>query len=1551
MTKAFSIALLLLSVAPVGAAATEIAVSASVAADATRAVQAAIDRARTSGGGTIRFEKGEYHFRSADAATAALYISNHDKLPTHPVFLPLTNLVDVTVDGGGSRFVFHGQGIAALVMDSVRVTLKGFSIDWSRPYNTELTVRGFADGGTLVSVDRTRFPVEIRNGKLYAIGEDWAMPTGYGIVFDGTSHEILERVASVRFDGTAKARDDGLLWLGTDLSKIGLRGAKAGDVFVSRPCAEPWRPHPAIAAYRATDTVLEDIVIHAAFGMGVLAQRCENFALRGTGRGAEKTCGAWPSEGRACAQMVDATHFVNVKGKVSVTNSRFERMLDDAINVHSTGLGIVSNPAPDVIVCRGLHEQGWGFEMFRPGETLRFIRARTLENGDEVRVTAVRALSPRETELRLERPVPAGFGVGDAVENADWQCSVDFTDNIVARNMARGVLFTTPKPVRVERNLFENVSGAAVLLAGDVRLWHETGGCRDVRIAKNVFRNCLTSKFQYCEAVISAYPTVEDVAAQTVAYHQKLTVADNVFETFDAPLLFARSVDEIAWRNNSVVTNDLYTGWGKPRFTAEGCRKVEIETPEKIPFARQVAFAAKPAARPRRLDRTWIFAERQLYGGHQNLLHIWADRPLYHDIGLREATIGGLDAAFLKDVGVLRAVGLDGFASLDHYPVHLRQLQRLGELKEPVTGYSQMIVIPGYATEKDYPKIKNMILTAAKSPYTTRLDGKLVFWCYGWGEQGRHEWWAKRLRSDAEIPPFLFIGDMPLIDIYRAWNKHEGKGERTPEAEVAAFRKKVEDAIAVMDGFQVRCTEYYWDHLGDYEHRSEKAGFYRDYLLPIALEVMARPENRGKLLGTYVRQGYTNRFTGVVDGQYGTETLRNYLDEILLLNPDVLMCFEWNEAEENTYFQPTVANGTTYARILAHYRALLDRKPFAPMPGDDTRIPNFIVSVRQSLRLGETYRVELLYLPDGTGPQEIRAQIRVKDEDGRVLVRLPEERFATDRLTAITYKMPSEKFPSAQTLRVELATDVGGEKRTWTAFDVTRMDATRCKNYLYTHHPLREQLAVRDDDFRIAPTETGTTLAAAVSAPEPLAAFEVLDGTEEIAAADRENRFDRRRFAIFRGMLSAMDTGKLGWTKGTVAVTGAPQAEVAGGNYPWEGFHLGTRTADGKWALDCNLGSDRSNFFVCVPKDNLPNATLALDLKDAAAFRVPLADVNRLGRQAWQLATGVRLDLERADDLPDVAKPLNVKDATIAEVLPSQNRFPVYQPRAVSLSGKTWRGAPVLRNRPSGAAIETTMWSDYERRAVKVSVAADRLPVFDYRFTPEYGALLPCDAGRRWYATLGGATVYAEPMRYAFWRKRVPADFVRADPVWEKEGNGYALRFDGKGSYLALPAEVIPRGSVYTLDFEICPEANGDYVLLRQQRADGRNVGLQLVVANGQLRVSHFGVKLVPRHFDTGLAVPNGQWSHVRLVKGFESISVTVNGQTFRTAYDRRADMFQGAVFGCNIEPGPGIPEGVRPFKGLLRQLSVKHGNPDNGNGISNTGPQSHEGTELPKST
>lgn len=548
--------------------------------DAAGSMLVGLDRLRAAGGGTLRFEKGEYHLDVSKAVPVSVHVSNHDQVPVHPVFFPLTNLVNVTVDGGGSRFVFHGSGMAMLVMDSEKVTVKNLSIDWKRPWDTELEVLGYENGKTLVWADPEKYPLELRDGKLHEVGEDWSAALGGGSAFVRATGEILEGSSDTPFDGSAEARGAGRYLLNKDLSKIGRGGLKPGDVLLVRTRQEPWRPHAGIVVYRSKDTLMEDLVVHATFGMAFLVQRSENFTLRGTGKASDRTCGVFPAPGRIAAHVCDATHFSNVKGKVTVENCWFANMLDDAINVHSTSMAITAVPSPTRIRCRYMHDQAWGFGVFQPGETLRFIRGQTLENDACVRVTAVRDVSERELELTLSAPVPEGIGVGDAVENADYQCAVDFLNNTVTCNRARGALFTSPRPIRVEGNLFDRVSGSAILLAGDAKYWFESGACEDIRIVGNVFRNNLTSRFQFTEGVISVYPEIKDLAAQKTPYHRNIVVEDNLFETFDVPLLFARSAENIRWRRNRIVGNRDYAGWGKPRFRTEGCRSVSIDQPD-----------------------------------------------------------------------------------------------------------------------------------------------------------------------------------------------------------------------------------------------------------------------------------------------------------------------------------------------------------------------------------------------------------------------------------------------------------------------------------------------------------------------------------------------------------------------------------------------------------------------------------------------------------------------------------------------------------------------------------------------------------------------------------------------------------------------------------------------------------------------------------------------------------------------------------------------------------------------------------------------------------
>src|SRR5262249_51447385 len=162
---------------------------------------------------------------------------------------------------------------------------------------------------------------------------------------------------------------------------------------------------------------------------------------------------------------------------------------------------------------------------------------------DPRKVVSVRKTGIDSLIVTLDSPIPTDLGKGDAVENADWFPAVTFRGNLVHRNRARGALFTTPHPVLVEYNRFEDIAGSAILLPGDANGWYESAGCQDVAIRNNVFRNNLTSRFQFTEAILSFYPEIPDLKGQTEYYHRKVRIENNTFETPDIPLLFAISTD------------------------------------------------------------------------------------------------------------------------------------------------------------------------------------------------------------------------------------------------------------------------------------------------------------------------------------------------------------------------------------------------------------------------------------------------------------------------------------------------------------------------------------------------------------------------------------------------------------------------------------------------------------------------------------------------------------------------------------------------------------------------------------------------------------------------------------------------------------------------------------------------------------------------------------------------------------------------------------------------------------------------------------------------
>ena len=518
----------------------------------------------------IDIAPGEYHFRSP--SKRGWYVSNHDDPLPRNVFLPLEGLTNVTIRSPRAEFVFHGEGMAMGIVDSANVVLKGLAFDYSRPFNTEWRFLGFEGGEPLLETDPEKFPFSTEGGKLFTAGENLHVEEVVAEMFGGRDYETV-----------------GKDWVGSacerlSCGRIRLKAPLGGYRYVIPP--EPGksvfvmrarkRPNPAMLMYRASDVILEDVIFRSSAGMGLIAQRSENITMRGTGKAAERTCGTFSraDSGRKTTLLADATHFSCCRGQITVENCTFERMMDDAINVHAVGLRVERIVPPSRLVCRFKHPQALGFEVFAPGETLRFIKTRTLENGAEAKIASVCTPSPDIVEIELACRVPEGCVEGDTVENADWQPSVRFAGNMVDRTVARGVLFTTSGKVVCESNVFSHIYGPAIRVSGDSMNWYETGGCRNLAIRGNRFENCRTA---YGAGVIAIDPEIADVARQRERYHRGIVIEDNVFETHDVPLVWANSVKGLVWRRNRIVRNDAYRALHRAPLHFEHSEDVSID--------------------------------------------------------------------------------------------------------------------------------------------------------------------------------------------------------------------------------------------------------------------------------------------------------------------------------------------------------------------------------------------------------------------------------------------------------------------------------------------------------------------------------------------------------------------------------------------------------------------------------------------------------------------------------------------------------------------------------------------------------------------------------------------------------------------------------------------------------------------------------------------------------------------------------------------------------------------------------------------------------------
>ena len=576
---------------------------------------------------TIRFAEGRYDFYPENAAHREYYISNHDQHKDRAVGIAIEGFHGLTIDGCGADFMFHGRMLPLSVVATEECTLRNFSIDFATPHIAQAeVVKNEAEGITFRVAPWVNARVT-ESGAFEHTGKGWAMRPGWGIAFDPKTRHIIYKTGDI---GTpvhqvqqidehtffAPAWRDGRLSVGT---------------IVAMRTYE--RPSPGVFVSHAKDTRLENVMVHYAEGMGLLAQMSEDIVLDGF-----SVCLRGDDDPRYFTTQADATHFSGCKGKIRSVNGLYEAMMDDAINVHGTYLKVVERIDDHTIKGRYMHGQAWGFDWGYVGDEVQFVRSNTMElvggtakpfvtsvaeiseldaasgveeyrsEGVKTNVPSADGLSstlqseaktpellnsPKMTGLhgakefiiRFADALPAEISAaeGYGIENLTWTPEVYFADNVIRNNRARGTLFSTPKRTVVEDNLFDHTSGTAILLCGDCNGWYETGACRDVLIRHNRFVNSLTCMFQFTNAIISIYPEIPNLEGQKAYFHggkkNAIRIVNNEFETFDHPLLYAKSIDGLLWKGNTIHHNEDYAPyhWNNSSVLLERATNVKID--------------------------------------------------------------------------------------------------------------------------------------------------------------------------------------------------------------------------------------------------------------------------------------------------------------------------------------------------------------------------------------------------------------------------------------------------------------------------------------------------------------------------------------------------------------------------------------------------------------------------------------------------------------------------------------------------------------------------------------------------------------------------------------------------------------------------------------------------------------------------------------------------------------------------------------------------------------------------------------------------------------
>lgn len=569
----------------------------SIAADATPAVLAQFMEADAKSISEIKFEKGTYHFYPDKGLELYAQVSNHNNGLAKTAF-PIFHMKNLTIDGQGSTFIFHGIIIPFSIENSENIKIVNVAVDWGMSFHSEgLIVANDPEKKTFDMQISNDYPYEIRNGQLYFIKEYFEHNIGQSILFDpitkGVSFDtesytslttrnktkIQNNVKDIKYKYTVDPRspenskvgmEDRLVveQLKPGLVRVFNHGKKlpeVGKILTMKGEQGQNRFAPAFHVVSSKNFEATNVAVHHACGMGLIAENSENLTL--------DNFNITPSNGRMVSTTADATHFVGCRGKITIKNCTFNNQLDDAVNVHGTYQEVVDILGEDSIGIKVGHYQQQGFSIGVANDTIGLVNLHhSFFEYDKLTLKSIVKINSRYQIVTFNEKIPAALKIGDYIENLSAYPELLVQNCKIGKNRARGLLLSTPKKIVVENTIF-STEMEAILVPVESGYWYESGSALNLTIRNNTFQDC---NIGGQNRGIIRFVTDDD--SNNIAF-KNIVIENNTFNQFDNMILEVNNTENLKFSGNTITNSGTYKmlfPWN-PAFSIKTSKNIIFE--------------------------------------------------------------------------------------------------------------------------------------------------------------------------------------------------------------------------------------------------------------------------------------------------------------------------------------------------------------------------------------------------------------------------------------------------------------------------------------------------------------------------------------------------------------------------------------------------------------------------------------------------------------------------------------------------------------------------------------------------------------------------------------------------------------------------------------------------------------------------------------------------------------------------------------------------------------------------------------------------------------